>query len=209
MATWDITLHPMVLHPSNYYTHKTYTYIQHSWALTTLTYSHTHHVACRCPNVSSNRSSDPSGYLPSPSRGQEPSFAPPSPSPSTCALQCPPSPANPHASNRSPSLTSAVPSSTRVHHSCLPAPSGALSSPFNTLPALQHVSNLHATCHLHPAVPSRYRSPLPSTFSCHQCTHYHHPRAPCRLLPEFHVPLASAESAKHAINWYKIHSVVS
>jgi len=28
-------------------------YIQHSWALT---YSHTHHVACRCPNVSSNRS---------------------------------------------------------------------------------------------------------------------------------------------------------
>jgi hypothetical protein len=109
---------------------------------------------------------DPSGHLPSPSPGQEPSFAPPSPSPSTCALQYPPSPANPHAPNRSPSLTSAVPSSTQVHHSCLSAPSIALSSPFITPPALQHVSNLH-TCHLHPAVPSRYRPPLPSTFSCH------------------------------------------
>jgi len=55
-------------------------------ANTKMTYSHTHHVACRYPNVSSNRSSDPSGHLPSPSCGQQPSSAPPSPSPSTCAL---------------------------------------------------------------------------------------------------------------------------
>ena len=72
----------------------------------------------------------------------------------------------------SPSLTSAVLSSTQVHHSCLPAPSSALSPPFNTLPALQHVSNLHAillaTCTLlYPFVtvpPSRAT----------QCTRYHH-----------------------------------
>ncbi|KAJ8579613.1 hypothetical protein M405DRAFT_870121 [Rhizopogon salebrosus TDB-379] len=41
--------------------------------------------------------------------------------------------------------------STQVHHSCLPAPSSGLSLPFNTLPALQHISNLHAilaTCTL-------------------------------------------------------------
>ncbi|KAJ8595081.1 hypothetical protein M405DRAFT_807812, partial [Rhizopogon salebrosus TDB-379] len=61
------------------------------------------------------------------------------------------------------------------------------------------------TCHLHPAVPYRYLPPSCAT----QCTHYHHPPAPCRLLPEFHVPLTSAESAKDGINWYRIHSVVS
>jgi hypothetical protein len=176
---------------------------------TRLTYSHTHRVACHCPNVSSNGSSDPSGQLPSASRGHQPSFAPPSPSPSTCALQCPPSPANPHGPNRSPSLMSAVPSSTQVYHPCLPASSSALSSPFNTFPALQRVSNLHAifaTCTLlYPlAAVHRYLPPSRAT----QCTHYHNPPAPCRLLPEFHVPLASAESAKDAIN-YKIHSVVS
>ena len=106
--------------------------------------------------------------------------------------------------NLSPSLTNAVLSSTQVHHSCLPAPSSALSSPFNTLPALQHVSNLHAilvTCPL--------SLPLPSTFPCHPMCSLPPPRTPCRLLPEFHVPLTSAESAKDAINWYEIHFVVS
>ena len=71
----------------------------------------------------------------------------------------PPSPINSHASNHSPSLTSAVLSSTKVHHSYLPAPSSALSSPF-----------FQPSCHtyyLHLAVPSRYRPPLPSTFPCH------------------------------------------
>ena len=69
----------MALHPSNYYTNKhTHTY---NTVGRSMTYSHTHHVACRCPNVSSNRSSDPSasGHLPSPSPGQQPSFVPPSP----------------------------------------------------------------------------------------------------------------------------------
>ncbi|KAJ8583257.1 hypothetical protein M405DRAFT_828985, partial [Rhizopogon salebrosus TDB-379] len=93
----------------------------------------------------------------------------------------------------------AVPSSTQVHHSCLPAPSSALSSPFNTLPALQRVSNLYAilaTCTLlYPlATVHRYLPPSRPT----QCTHYHYPPAPCRLLPEFHTSLASAESAKDA-----------
>jgi hypothetical protein len=115
------------LHPSNYYTHKTYTY------------SHTHHVACYCPNVNSNGSSNPSGHLPLPSRGQKPSFRTSEPNPQCL---CPPSPANPHAPNHSPSLMSAAPSSTQLHHSCLPESSSALSSPFTTLPALQHVSNL-------------------------------------------------------------------
>ncbi|KAJ8592649.1 hypothetical protein M405DRAFT_812445 [Rhizopogon salebrosus TDB-379] len=100
--------------------------------------------------------------------------------------------------------------STQVHHSCLPAPSSALSSPFNTFPALQHISNFHAilaTCTpLYPlATVHRYLPPSRAT----QCTRYHHPPASCRLLPEFHVPLASAGSAKDAINWYKIHSTVS
>jgi hypothetical protein len=74
--------------------------------LTTLTYSHTHHVACHSPKVSSNGSSDPPWYLPSPSRGQQPSFAPPSPT-------------NPHAPNCSPSLPSAAPRCTIpafLHH---------------------------------------------------------------------------------------------
>ncbi|KAJ8583523.1 hypothetical protein M405DRAFT_828515, partial [Rhizopogon salebrosus TDB-379] len=102
------------------------------------------------------------------------------------------------------------PSSTQVHHSCPSAPSSALSSPFIAPPALQHVSNLHAvlaTCTLlYPlATVHRYLPPSRAT----QCTHYHHPPAPCRLLPEFHVPLASAESARDANNWYRIHSVVS
>jgi len=44
-------------------------------------------------------------------------------------LSSPQSPANPHASNHSPSLTSAVLSSNQVYHSYLPAPSSALSSP--------------------------------------------------------------------------------
>ncbi|KAJ8585035.1 hypothetical protein M405DRAFT_825789, partial [Rhizopogon salebrosus TDB-379] len=110
---------------------------------------------------------------------------------------------------RLPSLTSAVPSSTQVHHSCLFTPSSALSSPFVTHPALQHFSNLHTiltNCTLlYPlATIHRYHPPFRAT----QCTHYHQPSAPCRLLPEFHVPLASTESVRDAINWYRIHSVV-
>ena len=134
-------------------------------------------VLCPSPTVvpSSNKSADPSGHLPLPSHGQQSSFAPPSPSPSTCALFCPPSPANPHASNHPPSLTSAVLSSTQAYHSCLPAPSSALSSPFNTLPALQHVSNLQAiiaTCTLlYHLVTVHHYLPLSRAT---QCTHYHY-----------------------------------
>ncbi|KAJ8585463.1 hypothetical protein M405DRAFT_824919, partial [Rhizopogon salebrosus TDB-379] len=102
------------------------------------------------------------------------------------------------------------PSSTQVDHSCLSAPSSALSLPFNTPPALQHVSNFHAilaTCTLLYPIATIHRYLPPSRAT--QCTHYHRPPAPCRLLPEFHVPLTSAESAKDGINWYRIHSVVS
>jgi hypothetical protein len=141
------------------------------------------HVACHCPNVSSNGSLCLHVVSNRLSRLQ----AHRRPSPSTCALQYPPNPANPRAPNCSPSLTSAVPSSTQVHHSCLSAPSSALSSPFNTPPALQHISNLYAilaTCTLlYPlATVHRYLPPFRVT----PCTHYHHPPAPCRLLPEFH-----------------------
>jgi hypothetical protein len=130
---------------------QTHTYIQHSRALTTLTCSHTHHVACHSPNVSSNGSSDPSGHLPSPSRGQQPSFAPPSPT-------------NPHAPNCSPSLTSAAPKCTIpafLHHPVHSHRPSILSRHSSTFQPSCH------TCHLHPAAPSRYRPPLPSTCSCH------------------------------------------
>jgi hypothetical protein len=194
----------MVLHPSNYYAH-TYTHLQHKLSVDNvdiLTYTP---YACRLPlpKRKFKGSFDPSWHLPSPSRCQQPSFAPPS----TCAFQCPPSPANPHMPNRSPFLTSAVSSSTQVCHSSLSAPSSALSSslprPSSTFPTFMPYLPLAPCCSL--SLPS----PLPSTFSCYPMYSLHHPPAPFRLLPEFHVPLASAESAKDVINWYKIHPVVS
>jgi hypothetical protein len=53
--------------------------------------------------------------------------------------------------------------STQVHYSCLPAPSSALSSPFNTLPALQHVPTFMPYL---PPAPRRTLS-LPSTATFH------------------------------------------
>ena len=162
--------------------------------LTTLTYSHTHHVACHSPNVSSKGSSDPSGHLPSPSRGQQPSFAPPSPT-------------NPRAPNCSPSLTSAAPKCTIpafLHHPVHSHRPSILSRHSSTFPTFMP--------YLPPA--PRCTLSLPSTATFHLLVSLNVLTTTTLLrlsgfFPEFHVPLANAESSKDTINWYKIHSVAS